>query len=104
MNVALDPRDQKDLEALARAQGKDAEVVLRELVHEGLAERKRADAKAEEDELREQGEAWDDLLAELDTSPDVEPRDGLCASRDHDKILYGGPAPGQKGGFPERRS
>jgi hypothetical protein len=26
------------------------------------------------------------------------------SGRDHDKVLYGGPAPGQRGGFPESHS
>jgi len=37
----LDPNDQKELEALASETGKDVGQLLRELVHEALAERKR---------------------------------------------------------------
>lgn len=102
MNVKLDLKDKSDLEELARLEGKKLPELLHELIHQALLERKRNGAKSEEEALRKQGEAWDKLLAEVDALPDVEPRDGLCASRDHDKILYGGPAPGQKGGFPER--
>jgi len=41
MDVTLDPKDQKDLEALARASGKDPGHLACELLHEALAERKR---------------------------------------------------------------
>jgi len=40
MNVELDPRDQQDLEALARANGKEVGEMLRELLHQALAGRK----------------------------------------------------------------
>ncbi len=41
MNVRLDPKDQKELEALAEQIGKDPDELLRQLVHEALSERKR---------------------------------------------------------------
>jgi hypothetical protein len=41
VNVPLDPRDQKELEALAGETGKDAGKLIAELVHEALASRKR---------------------------------------------------------------
>jgi len=40
MNVQLDPKDQKALEALASQSGKDPGELLRELVREAIAERK----------------------------------------------------------------
>jgi len=49
MNVKLDPKDEKDLEALARETGKDPGELLRELLHKALLERKEngADATSE---------------------------------------------------------
>ena len=107
MNVRLDPNDQKHLEELAHSEGKDPGELLSELVHEAITERKRNGAQRSADEealLAKQSKAWDELLAEVDAFPEVEPKDDICVSRDHDRILYGGPAPGQKGGFTERRS
>ena len=40
MNITLDPRDQKDLEALARESGMDPGQLLRELIHEAISGRK----------------------------------------------------------------
>ena len=40
MNVKLDPKDEQELEALARECGKDAGELLRDLVHEALVHRK----------------------------------------------------------------
>lgn len=40
MNVELDPKDERDLEALARETGKDPGELLRELLHEALVQRK----------------------------------------------------------------
>ncbi len=44
MNVTLDPKDQKELETLARENGKDPGQLLRELVREGLSGRKQKGA------------------------------------------------------------
>ena len=41
MNVRLDPKDERDLETLASLSGKDPGELLRELLHEAIAERKR---------------------------------------------------------------
>lgn len=40
MNVMLDPKDEREIEALARKAGKDPGEILRELVHEVLLQRK----------------------------------------------------------------
>ena len=50
MNAPLDPNDQKELEAIAAAEGRDAEDVLRELVHDALVERKRHRSSASDRE------------------------------------------------------
>lgn len=55
------------------------------------------------DVIRRQREALEELHAELDALPVEGEEDGF-SGRDHDKVLYGGPAPGKKGGFPETRS
>jgi hypothetical protein len=105
MNVDLDPTDRKDLEELARAEGKEVGALLRELVHEAISERKRNGDVPRDDAnaVHEQQEALEELHQTLDALPPEGPQDGFTG-RDHDKVLYGGPAPGQKGGFPERRS
>jgi hypothetical protein len=46
MNVKLDPKDERDLEALAREGGKDPGELLRELLHEALLHRKENGAGA----------------------------------------------------------
>ena len=106
MDIDLDPHDQKELDAIAFAEGKSSGEVLREIVHQGLSERRRSGASPSdpESDLARQAQAWDELLANVDSLPDAGARDEVCVSRDHDKILYGGPKPGQRGGFPERRS
>jgi len=62
MNAEIDPNDRKALEAIAAAEGKDAEEVLRELVHEALEGRKRngspvevADSASRRERLAAQG-------------------------------------------------
>jgi hypothetical protein len=40
MNVKLDPKDESEIEALARQAGKDSGEILRELVHELLLQRR----------------------------------------------------------------
>jgi hypothetical protein len=87
MNVELDPGDQKDIEELAHSEGKDPGEFLRGLVHEALLQRK-ANGESESAELREQEAAWQAFLAEVDNLPVVEHDDGVCASRDHDRIIY----------------
>jgi hypothetical protein len=105
MNVELDPVDKKDIEELAQAEGKEVGALLRELVHEAIAERKRNGDAADvgNDVIRRQREAVEELHAELDALP-AEGAEDAFSGRDHNKVLYGGPAPGQKGGFPENRS
>jgi len=90
VNVTLDPNDQKDLEALARASGRNPGELLRELLHEALAERKRNGAASPEDEdvIRRQQEALQELHETLDALPPEGPQDGF-SGRDHDKVLYG---------------
>ena len=44
-------------------------------------------------ELREQENAWNALLAELDALPSLSAEEGDSASVEHDEILYGGLAP-----------
>ena len=70
MNVKLDPKDEKDLEALAREAGKDPGVLLRELLHDAISERKRNGSTGDEEALaRKQREAFKQLHAELDALP-----------------------------------
>ncbi len=40
MNVKLNPKDKRELEALARVTGKDPGLLLRELLHEAILHRK----------------------------------------------------------------
>ena len=90
MNVKLDPKDQKDLEALASETGKNPGDILRELVHEALVERKRNDTPSREDEeaiARAQHEEWDRLDRELSVLP-VSEKAVAFSGRDHDEVLY----------------
>jgi hypothetical protein len=91
MNVELDPREQRKIEALASATGKDPGELLRELVHEALEIRARnGDALGDEaDLLARQREALRALHARIDPLPVHSHTDGLSGSRDHDAILYG---------------
>lgn len=100
MGIRLDPNQQKAFEEAARAAGRDPAEVLEEFMGRYVREND-GDRNSE---LREQEKAWDALLAELDALPALPPEDGFSASVEHDKILYGGPASGQEGGFPEKRS
>lgn len=106
MNVTLDPRDKDDLEAMARVEGRDPTDLLREIVHQAISERKLNGQNFEKEAnlLARQQVAMQKLLGKLDTLPENEPQDGLCASVDHDKILYGASARRQEGGSSERRS
>ncbi|MBI4607168.1 MAG: hypothetical protein HY721_34830 [Planctomycetes bacterium] len=90
MEITLDPRDQKDLEALARANGRAPEQLLRELLHEAIADRKRngSGPADEAGEATRQQRAWDDLTVELDALPVSEKAKGF-SGRDHDEVLYG---------------
>jgi hypothetical protein len=100
MEIELDPKQKKAFEEAARAAGENPIEVLEDFTRRYVAERN-GDSN---DELAEQEKAWDSLLAELDALPCVPPADGICASLEHDKILYGGPSSEQRGGFPEKRS
>jgi hypothetical protein len=90
MNVELDPKDKKELELLAQAEGKNLGELLRELLHEAIAERKRnGGVRGDEEEvIRSQQEALEGLHEELDALPPEGPQDGFSA-RDHDEVLYG---------------
>jgi len=57
----------------------------------------------DDDVIRRQQESLEELHAELDALSPEGAQDGF-SGRDHDKVLYAGPAPGKKGGFPESRS
>lgn len=58
----LDPKDQRDLEALAEAEGKDAKLLLRELVHEAIEGRK-INGRSPAPRTSEQEAAWSEFLA-----------------------------------------
>jgi hypothetical protein len=90
MNVELDPKDKKELERLAQAEGKEPGELLCELLHEAIADRKRnGDVAADDNEvIRRQQQALEELHSELDALPSEGPQDGFSA-RDHDKVLYG---------------
>lgn len=59
MNVELDPQDQRRVEALSRATGKDPGDLLRELVHQALETRLQDESTA----TSEQEAAWRDFLS-----------------------------------------
>ena len=89
MNVELNPNDKKELELLARAEGKEPGELLRELLHEAIEERKRnGDAPYDDNLIRRQQEALEELHETLDALPPEGPQDGF-SGRDHDKVLYG---------------
>ncbi len=72
MNVTLDPKDKKELERLAEAQGKNPGALLRELLHEAIAERKRNGSASSDDGdaiARAQHEEWERLDRELSALP-----------------------------------
>lgn len=100
MDIELDPSQQKAFEEAARAAGRHPAEVLGEFMARYIRE-VHGDRNTE---LREQEKAWDALLAEVDALPSLSAEDGTSPSVEHDEILYGGPGPGQKGGFPEKRS
>lgn len=100
MGIELDPKHKKAFEEAAKAAGENPTEVLEDFMRRYVAERN-GDSN---EELAEQEKAWDCLLVALDALPCAPPADGICASVEHDKILYGGPSPEQKGGFPEKRS
>jgi len=87
----LDPKDQRELEALASESGKNPGELLRELVHEAPDTRARNGDSSETEStlLAKQREALKNLHERLDAMPLVRHTDGLSGSRDHDAILYG---------------
>lgn len=91
MNIELDPREQRKIEALTSESGKDPGELLGEIVREALAARTRnGDAHEDEAELlSRQRKALRDLHARIDTLPVHPQTDGLSGSSDHDAILYG---------------
>lgn len=90
MDVELDPDDKKDLEQLAQAEGKDSGALLRELLHEAIAGRKRNGSTSidEDAETRAQHEEWERLDRELSALP-VSGKAAAFSGRDHDEVLYG---------------
>lgn len=101
MNIDLNPIDKKDIEELARVEGKEVGALLRELVHDAISERKRNSEFPHDDAdvIRRQQEALEELHEKLDALPPEGPQDGF-SGRDHDKVLYGVPT----GESPERGS
>ena len=90
----LDPNDQKDLEALASRTGRNPGELLRELVHEALAERKRNGTLSGEDEdaiASRQRNAFEELIQELDALPSegLQAPEGRPISENVDEYLYG---------------
>ena len=90
----LDPEDRKDFDELVSESGKKPGEVLRELVHEALAERKRNGAFSGDDEetiAAKQHKAFEELVREVDALPS----EGLPASEARpvsenvDEYLYG---------------
>ena len=91
MNVTLDPKDQNDLEQIALVEGKDPGVLLRELLHEAIAERKQNGHVSNGDEdavARAQHEEWERLDRNLSALP-VSEKAADFSGRDHDEVLYG---------------
>ena len=91
MNLRLDPKDQRELEVLASQAGKEPGELLREIVKEGLAERKQNGFASSDDEdaiARAQHEEWKRLKRELSSLPVSEKAAGF-SGRDHDEVLYG---------------
>ena|SRR2546427_3390030 len=94
MNIQLDPEDLKDVEALAQESGKQVGEMLRELLHEAIAERKQDGAHSSDDEetiAAKQRQAMEELIQELDALPPEglpEPK-GRPISENVDEYLYG---------------
>ena len=94
MNVRLDPKDQKDLEALASESGKDPGEILRELVHQALTQRKQNGEPSSDDEeaiAAKQRRAFEELTQELDALPSegLPAPEGRPVSENVDEYLYG---------------
>jgi hypothetical protein len=93
MNVHLDPRTKKELDALADAEGKAPEALLRELVHAAHEARARNGAPSSEDEegAAKQRRALEDLIEELDALPSegLPAPEGRPVSENVDEYLYG---------------
>ena len=83
----LDPKDRKDVEALASESGKDPGEVLRELVHEALEYRARNGEADDQGAVMRQQEELERLFEKLVPLP-LAVDDGL-SGRHHDEILYG---------------
>lgn len=94
MNIQLDPKDLRDVEALAQESGKQVGEMLRELVHEAIAERKQNGAHFSDDGetiAAKQRQALEELIEELDALPPEgfpEPK-GRPVSENVDECLYG---------------
>ena len=90
----LDPEDRKDFEELVSESGKDPGQLLRELVHEALAGRKRNGSHwADDDEsvAARQREAIEELIREVDSLPSegVPAPEARPVSENVDEYLYG---------------
>jgi hypothetical protein len=92
MNVEIDPKQERRLEALARSEGKPMGELVHELLDEALLSRERDGSGAESDEAvaRSQRGAWERVFQDFDALPNIVHGDGLSGSADHDQIIYGG--------------
>jgi hypothetical protein len=90
VNVPLDPADERELEKLAHAEGKEPGTLLRELVHQAISDRKQSmgASNVEEAIAQAQHEEWERLDRALSGLPVSEKAKGF-SGRDHDEILYG---------------
>lgn len=89
MRIEIEPVFQKRLEAIARAEQKQAERLALEILEEGLRNREKASLPPEDDETtRRQQEALAAIHERFSREP-VSIKDGF-SGRDHDKVLYGG--------------
>lgn len=87
MDIKIDPDTKKELDALAQAEGKDPEILLRELVHEAHEAR----AQIEDADVAKQRRAFEELIEELDALPaeGLPAVEGRPVSEHVDEYLYG---------------
>jgi hypothetical protein len=88
MRIEIEPDVEKRLEALARAEQKQAESLAMEILKEGLRSREKALPLEDEETIRRQQKALAEIHERLSREP-VAIKDGF-SGRDHDKVLYGG--------------
>ncbi|GMU94314.1 MAG: hypothetical protein AMXMBFR4_33720 [Candidatus Hydrogenedentota bacterium] len=84
MNARLDPKYERQIEALAESTGRTDGEVLEEVVQKGLAAMPNNGSRASAEEQRQILSAF---LDEIDQLPIGNPSDGFSAE-DHDRILY----------------